>query len=700
MSKVLTPNQIFRIKQCYISIILSILFLVTGYSMFCVFIGDMKSQVTYEGTKIYLPLSKYSLYVSISFFLLSLVTITVCFFYYWSIFQTTKSRSLYWLYTISFFAIIGIILNIIFMIKKYPLCANNQIYNTITQECIPICKKGTYLNPSLKKCVPGCKDTSNCNEGETCEYGKCTEMNQFVLSDNQTCASANEGFVCRSFDIVPTFCNDKGEDCKSICDSENVKCCNENGKTTVCVKQNNTCSEVSSPQMYPDRLGDRKFQPVFTTHQNINDCLKTNFLNKNTSDFHNDANQCFGQTDEPTQFICGLDKGNDVFLEQVKLSNCVDDSACLQYLDENTKILSVTTDDKNNKYCNFINQFNSTDKNIQNSDNCMDSPTNYTSNCNDFKACQTNPDTQNCPFTPDSGWNCTYNGKEGMYTEKGDDPDASFCVVQDRNYSCVKPATTDDRKYYEDNGYVKCNNIDDCKNLLDKTNEDEKNFILSYDCISGECSDTRHHHAPGCEGTYTTGCHTDPNTGATNCGAFWHGKNVPQLGITQMKYDNCGGGYAVGGKCDLKEYTKDLVDSGKFPCPAGTNPYFYASKNDTSTYLDCGGYHKGIYSRIDYSCCDKKVFPYDASKTQPSTNGGSYCLPQKSFKNQDGGTSVIIGRDGKVGNKNKDNPISSENSCDIHSGPSFTKLKKLLADANWEIWNKDPLNCSKAETGK
>jgi len=321
----------------------------------------------------------------------------------------------------------------------------------------------------------------------------------------------------------------------------------------------------------------------------------------------------------------------------------------------------------------------------------MDSPMNYTSNCNDFKACQTNPDTQNCPFTPDSGWNCTYDGKEGMYTEKGDDPDASFCVVQDRNYSCVKPATTEERQYYEDNGYKKCNSNDDCKNLLDKTNEDEKKFTLPYDCISGECWNNDSSKALHC---------TSPIQSLTG---YWPGTwspGNPKLGITQMKYNKCGGGYKVGGSCDLKTYTKDLVDSGKFPCPAGTKPYFYASKNDLSRNKDCAMAHKAFYSRIDYSCCDKKVFPYDASKTQPSTNGGSYCLPQKSFKNKDGGTSVIIGRDGKVGNKNKDNPISSENSCNIHSGPSFTKLKKLLADANWEIWNKDPLNCSKAETGK
>ena len=169
-----------------------------------------------------------------------------------------------------------------------------------------------------------------------------------------------------------------------------------------------------------------------------------------------------------------------------------------------------------------------------------------------------------------------------------------------------------------------------------------------------------------------------------------------------MKYGNCGGGYAVGGSCDLKQYTADKVntldDNQKFPCPPGTKPYFYASKNDTSSNEDCNLQHKGIYSRIDYACCDDRGFKYDAANTQPSNNGGSpYCLPQKSFKNQDGQTSVIIGRDGKVSNKNKDNPISGQNSCNIHPGPSITKLKRLLADANWEIWNKDPLNCSKAE---
>ena len=197
MSKIITPNQIFHIKQCYISIILSIIFLVTGFSMFFVFIGDMKSQDTYDGTKIYLPISKYSLYVSIGFLVLSLLTTSICFFYYSRIFQTTKSRSLYWLFTIAFFSIIGIILNIIFMTRKYPLCADNQIYNTTVQECIPLCKKGTVLNQSSKRCVPGCKNTSDCQDGETCQGGTCKKIEPFTVSeDNQTCASAEDGYIC------------------------------------------------------------------------------------------------------------------------------------------------------------------------------------------------------------------------------------------------------------------------------------------------------------------------------------------------------------------------------------------------------------------------------------------------------------------------------------------------------------------------
>ena len=152
-------------------------------------------------------------------------------------------------------------------------------------------------------------------------------------------------------------------------------------------------------------------------------------MNKETIDYE-EVNKCFDGG--ATQFICGLDKGNDVFLKQIQLTNCAEDKHCLQYIDENTQILSVTTDDQNNKYCNFINQFNSDDK-IENPANCLSTTPHYTSDCNDFNLCKQNPDTNNCPFEPRTGWNCIYDEK-GKYVEKGDDPDVSFCVVQDGNY--------------------------------------------------------------------------------------------------------------------------------------------------------------------------------------------------------------------------------------------------------------------------
>ena len=279
---------------------------------------------------------------------------------------------------------------------------------------------------------------------------------------------------------------------------------------------------------------------------------------------------------------------------------------------------------------------------------------------------------------------------DAFSTSTNEPTSTSFCIVQDNTYKCIIPAK-EDLDYYNQNGYVKCNSDNDCSQLL--TEAENKNITLPYECISGECSnrtDIRSGmlRAPGCNVDYTP----------SGDYVTWK-KGGPQLGITQMKYGKCGGGYTVGGSCDLKQFTTDKVNNQNFPCPPGTKPYFWASKNDTSIDFDCDNHHKGIYSRIDYTCCDDKAFQYDENNTQPSGYPNkSFCLQKTySLKNKMGQTSVIIGRDGKIGNKNKDNPIASENSCNIHSGPSLTKLRRLLADANWEIWNQNSLDCSKAE---
>lgn len=243
----------------------------------------------------------------------------------------------------------------------------------------------------------------------------------------------------------------------------------------------------------------------------------------------------------------------------------------------------------------------------------------------------------------------------------------SFCVVQDNTYKCIIP-TDKDLDYYNQN-YVRCFNDDVCSQLLTEAEEKYGNYNLPPDCITGEA------------GRWDMG--------------------QPKQGVTQMKYGNCGGGWDVGGNCDLKQYTTDEVNSKDFPCPPGTKPYFWASKYDISSGKDCDNNHKAFYSRIDYTCCDDKTFPYDENNTQPSGNPNqSVCLPNQYSLKGDSElvpTSIIIGRDGKMNNHNKDNPIASENGCNIHAGPTLLKLRRLLADANWEIWNSKPLDCSKAE---
>lgn len=68
----ITPNQIFQVKKYSISIIISIILIIFGYSIFFVFFGQIKSQTTQDGTKIYLPVSKIYLYLSIISFGISI----------------------------------------------------------------------------------------------------------------------------------------------------------------------------------------------------------------------------------------------------------------------------------------------------------------------------------------------------------------------------------------------------------------------------------------------------------------------------------------------------------------------------------------------------------------------------------------------------------------------------------------------------
>jgi hypothetical protein len=183
--------------------------------------------------------------------------------------------------------------------------------------------------------------------------------------------------------------------------------------------RSDTCT-IQKQRHYPPDLP--YFQPVFATFDITSDCLTQSFLEKATDNFDSDVNKCVNgyESDlEPINYICGLPEGNNFFLHQLILENCDDDNACLKYMDENTQKVTVTTDDHKRKYCNMIKQFsfNSTDK-IQSPDSCLyDSPTHYTSNCDDFKACQTNPDTNNCPFKPNPSWECYYHGT-GIYSVK------------------------------------------------------------------------------------------------------------------------------------------------------------------------------------------------------------------------------------------------------------------------------------------
>ena len=206
------------------------------------------------------------------------------------------------------------------------------------------------------------------------------------------------------------------------------------------------------------------------------------------------------------------------------------------------------------------------------------------------------------------------------------------------------------------------NSIDgSCENVPKLLDNNAKTFLLPQTCITGE-------------GSYKD--------------------NEPKEGVGQMKFGSCGGGWDVGGKCDLQTYLTDKIKASEFSCPVGTKPFFYTNKNDTSSNNNCNNKHKGIFSNISYVCCDENKFAYDKDNDGPQPSdlpsNKDYCFLQSyqllGDTTNSSPASILIGRTGSGG----DNPPTSEHDgCDIKEEDGLTKLKNLLGEINNYTWNKD-----------
>ena len=113
------PNELLKIKKIQIFLGISIVLVLSGFILFSIYVAKIKYKVTQSGEKIYLPNSKIPLYISISFFGISLITTFLSLSTYEKIFKNFASKTRNWLFVLIAVTFIGIILDIIFIVKKY-----------------------------------------------------------------------------------------------------------------------------------------------------------------------------------------------------------------------------------------------------------------------------------------------------------------------------------------------------------------------------------------------------------------------------------------------------------------------------------------------------------------------------------------------------------------------------------------------------
>lgn len=701
----ITPNQIFQVKQYSISIISSIIFILIGYAIFFVFFGEIKSQKTQDGAKIYLPVSKIYLYVSIISFGISAMTIILSIYFYKKIFPIQKSRTLYWLYFAFSVAFAGIILNIFYILQKFPQCLENQVFKEDIQQCVPKCVSGSRLYNNIK-----------------CKPIPITEP--FIFGDDDTCSPDNLD-ACKSFTYktneIPKMLGGK-----SVCDTEFVVQCkdNGNGTTTVYFNSSATCTEGDTTY-YPSEVPG--FQSAYSTNDDKN-CIDT-FLDSTTTDSKT-ITDCFGTE---ASYICGLDKGTAVTLKQVQYPGCKDVNVCTKDITQYSQKINAKSTDEGIT-CNVVNIINETpDNNVSVSNkieksckeneifnrntlscesvnvgdgddnDCEDnSPQQYTTDCSKFSQCF--KEKNSCPFrggNVDCIYKCdgTYkyticnstdpcfrnnNIKKKGYIIPSNTPcKNTYCMVDRKSYSCQSADTCfGDCTPYTQNKYKDCSDGSSCDASTGDIVTD------SSKTITGECSH-------GGENAVTGNGHCVKAGLGISSLHHWE-LNNPYAGITATITTNndgkrCGGGYDSSDHRNPQSNLRDITVNQNV-CPVGTKPFFYASKFDKSPTKDCNGKHQAFYSRIDYRCCDALKFNYEKqTPTSIPAENDNVCLSEtKSIKaKSNGATSILVGRDG-----GKENPTNDHDACDVNPNNGYNKLKKLLTDVNNSIWLTNNTECS------
>lgn len=727
--KQITPNQFLNIKNEQIIFSCGCILLLLGFILFIVFVSNIKYETTNDGEKVYLNNPKGVLYASLVFTIFSFGLFGYMLYNYIRIFGASKSRMLYILATMLVATFILFILDIVYIAKKFNFCPDLQEFNKDLNKCVPICKDGNYIDKE-GNCVKGCQTADDCGPGEfDCINNLCCDLTKNEKIDNQCCPENSvhdlpdgKGKYCCSQEICV------GKNGKKICCDEPsltcqvddksgdpycaVKCGDEDickkdeyclsypaslddptksGKSFSC-QSGDSCTTDNQPIYNP--AAESNFYPAFNNEIDGTKPPLEDFLdNKPGTDKYNTVINAY-QNDAQNNnmgFIAGLQ--NAIQFQTNSYKNCNSVETCLSnVLYPYTTQLNVVKDG-NTLYCNQYQTFEKTmelkDDNTDKSyskiktkqdtngivtldENNIDFATTpkpqennlkdsnvcgkrnfYSSDISDFDNCE----GSQCPF-PDaekSAIICPTSDNVKSIEKKP--PTKSKCILgQDGNFACTP---TEESRY---DNYPSCGS--DCNDMIGNMSNKASNYKLPDNCVTGETK--------------------------------WD-DNKPHAGIVQMKYGNCGGGYSVGGSCDLKQHFTDDINNYALACPKGTKPFFYANKFDTAHDKLCAGAHKPILSNIKYVCCDEDNFKIsDDDFPEPSSppKNKSFCFGTEYIvggsNDNSVPSSILIGRDGHGGSND---PTTDHDGCDVDEHKSFDKLKRLLGNANDNTWRGNSDKC-------
>lgn len=730
----ITPSQFFKIRKEKILFSISICFLLVSLASLIVFLANIKSDTTKSGQKIYRENSKIPLYVSVPFSLLSLCLFSFIILAYNKIFSLEKSPILIIVFVLTGLSLIILILDIIYMVRKFNVCPDGKEYNKDADQCVPICPDGYYIGTNLL-CARGCQTKNDCPDNHECIDGNCCDLDKNQIVDGNCCpnnyvhtkgdgslyccpqplcqANGKEiccdgnNLVCEESDKGDPYCAVKcgTEDDSPVC-GEGQYCLiypaslndpSKTGKIYKCAGGPGTCSAQGDPKYYPQSIDN--FYPAY--NKLIGDEPDLNSFLDNTPDTDN-YNAVINEYNNAEQnqnkgYISGLE--NAIQFQTNTYNGKCDIEVCMSNVQyPYTKEIELVEGDNDTFYCNQYKTFEKEISSANNDDDDSYYTTQITENKDNIvtlvsndKAFSKTPPVETPK--PGNALNDTGCAHQNFYSEDSstfEDCGSDGCPFPNTSQEYVCPETNDVR-YIQNTGYDKknacvvqdgafvCKEVDKddykyslyCDDPATCTKNLLDNYQITSDCVTGE------------DQFYSSG---QPYQGA---GQFCYGESYPGTGL---------------GKCDFeveivnKKPTIQTTDYD-FPCPLGTSPYFWANKFDSDGYGGCY-HHNGYFTRADYVCCDDVKFRLtdaenaeDYVSDKPPTNI-NYCFgPDQSkqpgssnkysLESTDSGhsKSILIGRGGT------DNPpTAGNNTCNNQAEKGLDLVQRVLGKTNQNLF--------------